>query len=167
MDRLQKEQLISDVRSDLTGKSIVIVAKQSGVTVEKSTQLRCSMRAVDAKIRVLKNTLLSIAITGTEFEEIKSFLKGPVMLAYSSDPVGTAKVVSKFAEENEEKFKIIGGFMNGQVLSLKSVQILAKLPSLNELRAKILGLLVAPATKIVRTIKEPMSRIARITAMKS
>jgi large subunit ribosomal protein L10 len=167
MDRLQKEQLVCDVRSSLAGQLIVIVAKQSGITVDQSTQLRRNIREVNAKIRILKNTLLGIAVTGTEFEEIKQFLKGPVVIAYSNEPVGVAKVVSKFAEEHEGKLQIVGGLMGGQLLDAVFVQILAKLPSLDELRAKILGLLVAPATKVVRTVKEPMSRVARVIAMKS
>lgn len=167
MDRLQKEQLISDVRSDLVDKSLVVVARQYGVTVEQSTQLRRDMRDAGAKLRVLKNTLLSIAVEGTELDGLKEFLTGPVVLAYSSDPVSAAKVISKFADSNEEKLQIVGGWMNGQLLDAKSVQFVAKLPSLDELRAKILGLLAAPATKVVRTIKEPMSRVARVVAMKS
>lgn len=116
---------------------------------------------------MLKNTLLEIAVTGTDLEGIKPLLKGPTALAYSSDPVAAARVISKFAEDYSDKLQIAGGWMNGQVLDTAAVQVLAKLPSLDELRAKLLGLLAAPATKIVRTIKEPMARVARVTAMKA
>jgi large subunit ribosomal protein L10 len=167
MDRSQKEQLVSEVRLDLSGRALVVVARQSGVTVAQSTQLRRDMREVGAKLRVLKNTLLNIAVKDTEFEGIQDFLEGPVVLAYSSDPVSAAKVVSKFADDYEDKLQIVGGWMSGQILTAKAVQTLAKLPSLDELRAKLLGLLAAPATKVVRTIKEPMSRVARVIALKS
>ncbi|MDR0632701.1 MAG: 50S ribosomal protein L10 [Holosporales bacterium] len=167
MDRSQKEQLVSDVRLDLSGKALIVVARQSGVTVAQSTQLRRDMCEAGAKLRILKNTLLSIAVKDTEFEGIQEFLEGPVVLAYSSDPVSAAKVVSKFAGDYEDNLQIIGGWMGGNVLTAKAVQTLAKLPSLDELRAKLLGLLLAPATKVVRTVVEPMSRVARVVALKS
>lgn len=166
MNKLQKEQCVSDVRNNLQGQSLIVVVKQKGVTVSESTQLRHNMRKEGAQFKVLKNTLLNIAITGTEFEGLKPFLSGPTALAYSSDPISAAKIMSKFADDNSEKLQIVGGWMNGQVLDVAAVQALAKLPSMDELRAKILGLLVAPATKIVRTIKEPMARIARVIAAK-
>jgi large subunit ribosomal protein L10 len=166
MSRLEKECLVSDVRADLLDRAIVIIAKQRGITVAQSTQLRRDMRSVNAKLRVLKNTLLRVAVTGTALEGITKFLEGPVVLAYSSDPVSTAKVVSKFVDDHEERLQIVGGWMSGQILDAQSVQVLAKLPSLEELMAKMLGLITAPAIKVVRTIKEPLSLIARVVALK-
>jgi large subunit ribosomal protein L10 len=167
MNRLQKEQLISDVRADLSGMSLVIVARQNGVTVAKSTQLRRDVRGADAKVRVLKNTLLGIAVKNTEFAKLGTFLKGPVILAYSKDPVGVAKVISKFASDNDGKLEIVAGVLNGQMLDARSVSILAELPSLDELRARLVGLVVATATKIVRTINEPAARVARVLALRT
>lgn len=167
MNKLQKEQCVSDVRTSLQGQALVVVVQQKGVTVAESTRLRQDMRKEGARYRVLKNTLLEIAVTGTDLEGIKPLLKGPTALAYSPDPVAAARVISKFAEDHSDKLQIAGGWMNGQVLDTAAVQVLAKLPSLDELRAKLLGLLAAPATKIVRTIKEPMARVARVTAMKA
>lgn len=166
MDRLQKERFVSDVREMLREKSLVVVVRQSGVTVAESTQLRRDMRQSNAHFKVLKNTLLEIAITGTELEGLKPFLTGPTALAYSEDPISAAKIVVKFADDSS-KLQIVGGWMMGQVLDASAVEALAKLPSMDELRAKILGLLVAPATKVVRTVKEPMSRVARVIAAKS
>lgn len=167
MDRSQKESLIADIKSDLSEKSLVILAQQHGVTVAQSTQLRRDMLGVGAKLRVVKNTLLSIAIDGTPLDGLKGMLKGPVIVAYSKDPVSAAKVLSKFSDDNEGNLQIVGGWMNGTILDSKGIHVLAKLPSLDELRAKIIGLLSAPATKLVRTIKEPMSRVARVVSMKS
>lgn len=166
MDRLQKERFVSDVREMLREKSLVVVVRQSGVTVAESTQLRRDMRQSNAHFKVLKNTLLEIAITGTELEGLKPFLTGPTALAYSEDPISAAKIVVKFADDSS-KLQIVGGWMMGQVLDASAVEALAKLPSMDELRAKILGLLVAPATKVVHTVKEPMSRVARVIAAKS
>ena len=166
MNKLQKEQCVSSVREGLQGQSLVVVVRQQGVTVAEASQLRRDMRKEGAHFKVLKNTLLNIAIAGTEFEELKTFLSGPTALAYSEDPVSAARVVSKFAEGNSEKIQIVGGWMNGKILSIDAVQVLAKLPSMSELRAKLIGLLMAPATKVVRVIKEPMSRVARVMAAK-
>lgn len=165
MNKLQKERLVSDIRDILRDKALVVVVRQSGVTVSESTQLRRDMRQQQAIFKVMKNTLLNIALQGTEFEGLQPFLTGPTALACSADPVGAAKVVVKFAE-NSSKMQVIGAWMGGRILDVAAVEALAKLPSMNELRAQILGLLAAPATKIVRTIKEPMSRVARVCAAK-
>lgn len=161
MDRLQKEKVVCDVRSKLSGKSLVVVVKQSGVTVDESTQLRRNMLKAEAEFKVLKNTLLQIAISGTEFSGLKQMISGPTALAFSKDPISAAKVVADFCND-VGKLEIVGGWMNGSILTKSDIMSLAKLPSLDELRAKILGVLVAPATKLVRTIKEPMSRVARV-----
>ncbi|MDR1908106.1 MAG: 50S ribosomal protein L10 [Holosporales bacterium] len=164
MNKLQKEQCISDMRNSLRGKSLIVVVKQQKVTVAESTQLRRDMRSEGALYKVLKNTLLNIAVTGTEHEGLRPMLSGPTALAFSPDPISAAKVVSKFAESHEGKIQIVGAWMNGQLLNAASVLALAKLPSLNELRSKIVGVIQAPATKIVRTVKEPMGRVARVLA---
>jgi large subunit ribosomal protein L10 len=166
MNRTQKEQLISQMRNNLDVQSLVVVVRQKGVTVAEATELRRNMREKGANLKVLKNTLLRLVISGTKFDEMKQFLVGPTALAYSLDPVVAAKVVSNFSGDNPEKLQIVGGWLNGQILAAADIQTLAKMPSVNELRAKIIGLLSAPATKIVRTIKEPMARVARVIAAK-
>lgn len=167
MDRVQKEQCIASVREGLQGQSLVVVVRQHGVTVAEVSQLRRAMRQEKACFRVLKNTLLNIAIKGTEFEGLQAFLGGPTALAYSEDPVQAAKSVVKFTDDHEGKMEVVGGWLNGQILDAKGVQTLAKLPSLTELRGKLVGLLMAPATKVFRTVREPMSRVARVVAAKN
>lgn len=167
MNRVQKEQCIASVREGLQGQSLVVVVRQHGVTVAEVSQLRRDMRQEKACFRVLKNTLLNIAISGTEFEGLQTFLGGPTALAYSEDPVQAAKAVVKFADDHEGKMEVVGGWLNGQILDAKGVQTLAKLPSLMELRGKLVGLIMAPATKVYRTVREPMSRVARVVAAKN
>lgn len=166
MDRSQKEQCIASVRESLQGRSLVVVVKQRGVTVAEVSQLRRDMRQ-EGLFKVLKNTLLNIAIQGTEFDGLRSLLGGPTALAYSEDPVSAAKIAVKFASENEEKLEIVGGWLNGQILDASGVQTLAKLPSLTELRGRLVGLVMAPATKVFRTVREPMSRVARVIGAKN
>src|SRR5688572_25151271 len=154
MDRSQKEELVSQMRDTLQQAASVIVARQAGLTVAEATQLRRDMRGAGAEFKVLKNTLAQIAIKGTTLEGIYPYLEGPTALGYSQDPVAAARVLSKFAEKND-KLSIIGGFLDGQVLDAKAVKALANLPSLNELRAKIIGVISAPATKLAVLSKEP------------
>lgn len=161
MDRSQKQELVTEVRTKLTSSSLVLVVRQSGLTVDEVTGLRRQMRATGTEFKVLKNTLAQIAVKGTDLEGISTFLNGPTALAFSQDPVGTAKVAAKFAETND-KLTIVGAFMDGRVLSADEVKVLAKLPSLDELRAKFLGLLMAPATRIAQYSKEPAAKIARV-----
>jgi large subunit ribosomal protein L10 len=162
MNKLQKEQCISDVRNTLHGKSLVVIVKQRGVTVAESTRLRRDMRNEGAGLKVLKNTLLRLAVKDSELEGLTPLLSGTTAVAYSQDPISAAKVVCRFADACEGKMQVAGAWMNGALLDAASVQALAKLPSLNELRSNVLRLLLAPATKIVRTINEPMARIARV-----
>lgn len=166
MDRSQKEELVSHMRDTLQQAVSVIVARQVGLTVAEATQLRRDMRGAGAEFKVLKNTLAQIAVKGTTLEGINPYLEGPTALGYSQDPVAAAKVLSKFAEKND-KLSIVGGFLDGQVLDAKAVKDLANLPSLNELRAKILGVISAPATKLAVLSKEPARRVAYILAARS
>ena len=165
MDRSQKEELVTHMRDTLQQAASVIVAKQTGLTVAEVTQLRRNMRGAGAEFKVLKNTLAHIAFKGTDLEKMSSLFEGPTALGYSKDPVAAAKVLSKFAESNE-KLLIIGGYLAGQVLDAKGVKSLANLPSLDELRGKIVGVLAAPATKIALLAKEPASRVARVMGIR-
>lgn len=167
MNKIQKEQCVSDIRKVLQGKSLIVIVKPNAVTVSESTQLRRDMRNENAGFKVVKNTLLRLAVKGTTFDGLTPLLTGTSALAYSVDPISAAKVVCKFAEDHEGKMPIAGAWMNGELLSSTSVQALAKLPSLDELRSNLLRLLLAPATKLVRTINEPLARVVRVIGAKS
>jgi large subunit ribosomal protein L10 len=166
MDRSQKEELVSTVRDTLQKSASVIVAHQTGITVAEATQLRRDMRGAGAEFKVLKNTLAQIAIQGTPLEGIRPYLQGPTALGYSQDPVAAAKVLSKFAEKNN-KLSIVGGFLDGHVLDAAGVKALASLPSLDELRSKLIAVISAPATKLAILAKEPATRVARVLGARS
>lgn len=166
MDRSQKEELVATMRATLQEASLVVVTQQVGLTVSEVTTLRRQMREANSEYKVMKNTLAHIAVQGTRAEGIAPFLTGPMALAYSADPISAAKVAAKFANTNN-KLKVVGGVLNGQVLDAAGVNALATLPSLDELRAKIIGLVVAPATKLATILQEPAARVARVISAKS
>lgn len=161
MDRSQKQELVTEMREKLLGAKAVVVVQQKGLTVEEVTGLRRSMRAAGAEFKVLKNTLAQRAIQGTDLGGIESLLVGPTALAFSQDPIGASKIVVNFADKND-KLAVIGGYLDGRVLTSHEVKALAKLPSLDELRAKLLGLLTAPATRIATYTREPAAMLARV-----
>jgi len=161
MNRSQKEELVSQIREKLEQASSIIVTRQVGLTVAEVSDLRRIMRNSSAEFKVLKNTLAQIAVKGTPFEGITPMLQGPTALAYSTDPINAAKVATKFAGTNS-KLTIVGGYLDGQILTESAVKALASLPSLDELRSKIIGLISAPATKLAILMKEPASRVARV-----
>lgn len=161
MDRSEKEQLVSSLRQDLAESNLVIVAQQLGLTVAQVSELRREMRKAGAQYKVAKNTLARLAIAGTENEPIASFLSGPTALAYSKDPVAAAKVTIKFANTNE-KFKVVGGLLNGRVLNATDIDALSKLPSLDQLRAKIIGVISTPATRVAGILQAPAGQLARV-----
>lgn len=167
MLRQEKESFVSHIRSELTDSSIVVaVTRQPGITVEEITKLRKDMHKTEANLKILKNTLARIAIKDSVLDPIGQYLEGPTGLAYSNNPVGLAKAISEFAKANE-KLVILGGVMDGKAIGAEVIKELASLPSVDELRAKIIGLLTAAASKIVRTIKEPSARVARVIAAKN
>ena len=167
MKRPEKESFVSHVKEELANSSIVVAVNRSfGITVEEITKLRKSMHEAEANFKILKNTLARIAIKDTELDGLDKFLEGPTALAYSNNPVGMSKALSEFAKSNE-KLTILGGVMDGKAISKETIAELAALPSVDELRAKIIGLLTAAASKIVRTVNEPSSRIARVIAAKN
>lgn len=161
MDRSEKEQLVSSLRQSLSESSLVIVAQQTGLTVAQASDLRKQMREAGAQCRVAKNTLARLAVAGTENEAIAVLFSGPTVLAYSKDPVAAAKVTVKFANTND-KFKIIGGSLNGKVLNAQGIETLSKLPSLDELRAKIIGIISTPATRVAGVLQAPAGQLARV-----
>ena len=161
MDRSQKADLVAELKSVLSETSVVVVTRNLGLTVAQSTDLRLRMRDAGAQFKVAKNRLALIALDGTRYSPIGDLLKGPTALATSGDPVAAAKVAVDFAKTTD-KFEIVGGAMGDTVLDVNGIKALAALPSLDELRATIVGLVQAPASKIARTINEPGAQLARI-----
>jgi large subunit ribosomal protein L10 len=166
MKRQEKEAFVSRMREELLASSIVVaVDRTAGITVGEITQLRRDMRSAEANFKVLKNTLARLAIKDSALDSINEYLEGPTGIAYSNNPIGLAKELYKFAKENE-KLRILGGVMDGKAISFNVIKELASLPSLDELHAKIIGLLTAAASKIVGTVREPARRLAVILASK-
>ena len=161
MDRAQKSELVGQLKQTFNETSVVVITRNLGMTVAQSTALRNRMREAGASYKVSKNSLALIALEGTPYASIGDMLTGPTALATSSDPVAPAKVVVDFAKTNP-KLEIVGGAMGDTLLDVNGVKALAELPSLDELRARIIGLVQAPATKIARTLMEPGAQLARI-----
>ncbi len=166
MKRSEKKDFVSNLKNEISNASSIIVAEYSGLTVNESEDLRKQMRENGAKFKVTKNRLTKLAINETQFKDISDLFKGPTAIAYSSDPVAPAKVAVDF-EKKLEKFKIVGGGYNGEKIDKDKIDFLAKLPSLDELRGKLIGLISAPAQKIVSIAFEPGSQIARLLNAKS
>ncbi len=161
MDRSQKADLVTELKNVFTETSVVVVTRNLGLTVAQSTDLRLKMRDAGAQFKVAKNRLALIALEGSKYSPIGDLLTGPTALATSIDPVAAAKVAVDFAKTND-RFEIVGGAMGDTVLDVNGIKALAALPSLDELRAKIIGLVQAPATKIARTVSEPGAQLARV-----
>lgn len=161
MNRTQKEQAITALHQVLQDTALVVVAHQVGLTVAEATDLRRRMRAAGAGFKVTKNRLARRALVGTAFEGLDGLFKGPTAIAFSRDPVAAAKVVTEFAKTNE-KLKVVGGGLGTQVLDASGVEALAKLPSLDELRAKLIGMIQTPATRIAGVLQAPGSQVARV-----
>lgn len=161
MDRTQKEKLVTSLQHALSDTACVVITHQTGMTVEEVTDLRRQMRAAGASFKVTKNRLARRAFAGTKFEQLSPMFTGPTAIAFSRDPVAAAKVAVEFANRNE-KLRIVGGGLNEQQLDVAGVRSLATLPSLDELRAKILGMLQTPATRIAAVLQAPGAQIARV-----
>jgi large subunit ribosomal protein L10 len=161
MDRSQKADLVDELKNVFNETSVVVITRNNGLSVAQSTDLRLKMRDAGAQYKVAKNRLALIALDGTRYSPIGDLLKGPTALATSTDPVAAAKVAVDFAKTND-KFEIVGGAMGDTVLDVNGIKALAALPSLDELRATIVGLIQAPATKIARTVSEPGAQLARV-----
>ena len=166
MKRSEKKEFVEKLKDEIESSSSVIVTHYSGLTVEESEQLRNEMRSNGAKFKVTKNRLTKLALEQTQFKGIADLFTGPTAIAYSEDPVAPAKVAVSF-EKKLEKFKIIGGGYDGEEISLDKINFLATLPSMDELRGKIVGLISAPAQKIATIMNEPAGRIARLVNAQS
>ena len=161
MDRAQKAESIETLKGVFADAGAVVVTHYMGLTVAEMTDLRGRLRQEGAQLQVVKNTLAQKALGGSIGEAGDALFKGPVAIAFAADPVSAAKVATQYAKDND-KFTVIGGFMGQQVLDKSSVTALATLPSLDQLRAKIIGLIQAPATKIAGVLQAPAGQLARV-----
>jgi len=161
VDRAAKKEQVAALNGVFKDASVVVVAHYSGLTVAQMQTLRKQMKQAGATVKVAKNRLAKIALEGTDVASIASLMKGPTLIAFSSDPVAAPKVASDFAKAHE-KFVILGGAMGKTTLDPNGVKQLASLPSLDELRAKIVGLIQAPATKIAQVVNAPAAKLARV-----
>ena len=161
MNRSEKAEAIAELNQIFKDANLMVVTRQSGLTVQEVTDLRRRIRAAGASYKVAKNRLTLRALEGTPFKALGPMFTGPTAIAYSKDPVAAAKVVSIFAKENE-KLNIVGGALGENTLDVAGVQALATLPSLDALRATIIGLLQAPATKVAGVLQAPAGQVARV-----
>jgi large subunit ribosomal protein L10 len=161
MDRAQKADTVAGLASTLAETSVVVVTRNHGLTVAQVNDLRNKMREAGASFKVTKNRLARIALEGTPYQPLGDMLTGPTAFATSADPVAAAKVAVTFAKTND-KLEIVGGAMGATLLDVNGVKALAELPSLDELRAKLIGLLNAPATKIAQLSTAPAGKLARV-----
>ena len=153
--------MVQDLNGVFSTANVVVVTHYSGLTVTDMNNLRVQMAEVDASVRVIKNRLAKIALKDTPCEGISDLLSGPVAIAYSDDPVAAPKIAAKFAKDNE-KLIILGGTMGETVLDVDGVKALAELPSLDELRGKIVGMINTPATRIAGVLQAPGGQLARV-----
>lgn len=163
MNRTEKKDLVALLKGLFEDTNLMVVTNQSGLTVAESSDLRRQMRDAGASFKVTKNRLARLALDGTKFADLSPLFKGPTAVALSEDPVAAAKVVVKFAKDND-KLVIVGGALDDQVLDIDRISALAALPSLDELRAMIVGMLSTPATRIARVLSAPGGQVARVVA---
>jgi large subunit ribosomal protein L10 len=161
LDRATKSEFVASLGEVFKATKVVVVAHYSGLTVAQLQTLRRQMKQAGANVKVAKNRLARLALEGSDVASIAPLLKGPTLIAFSGDPVAAPKVAVNFAKTNEQ-FIILGGAMGKTTLDPNGVKALAALPSLDELRAKIVGLVVAPATKVAQVVNAPASKLARV-----
>lgn len=161
MDRTEKREFVAELNQALTATSMIVVTRNTGLTVAEATDLRRKMRAAGATFKVAKNRLTTLALAGTRFDGIAPMLTGPTALAWATDPVAVAKVAVEFAKTNE-KFVLIGGALGPQTLDADGIKALAELPSLDALRAGLVGMISTPATRIAGVLQAPAGQLARV-----
>ncbi len=166
MNRKEKSELVQNLNSIFTNAGVVVVTKQSGMTVIESNELRSKMRIAGGKYQVTKNRLSKLALKGTKFETISDLFIGPTAIAVSDDPVTAPKVIFNFIKEND-KISIVGGGIDGEVLDADQINKLASLPSLDELRSKLIGLITSPAQKIASILNVPATKVAQVISLKT
>jgi len=161
VDRTQKEELVSSLHDTFASAEMVVVTHNLGLTVCEMEDLRTQLREAGASFKVTKNRLTRLALKDTKFEGIADLFTGPTGIAYSTDAVAPAKVAVKFAKGNDN-FEVVGGALGEELLDLTAIKSLATLPSLDELRGKLVGLLQAPATKVAGVLQAPAAQLARV-----
>jgi large subunit ribosomal protein L10 len=161
MDRSQKAESVAQLSAVFNEVGVVVVTRNLGLSVSASTDLRSKMRDAGAAYKVSKNRLAKLALKDTQYQGLEDILTGPIALAWSVDPVAAAKAAVDFAKTND-KLEIVGGAMGGQMLDADGIKALASLPSLDELRGRIVGLVSAPATKIAQVVNAPAAKLARV-----
>ena len=161
LSRAEKEQEVATWNERFQDGEAVVVTQYAGSTVQEMQELRSELRANGAEYKVLKNKLAKLAIKGTKFEHLDGLFTGPTGIAISSDPVAAAKVTQKFAD-GHKKFVIVGGGLGEKTLDVAGIEALSKLPSLDEIRGKLVGLIQAPATKVAGVLQAPAGQLARV-----
>ena len=161
MDKAQKSEMVGQLEGLFDDAGVVVVTHYSGLTVAEMTSLRTKLREVGAQFKVVKNRLVKRALVGRDGEAAAEMFTGPIGIAYSQDPVAASKAAVDFAKKNE-KLVLVGGWMGQTILDDKDVKSLASLPSLDQLRGKLVGLIQAPATKIAGVVQAPASQLARV-----
>ena len=161
MDRSQKADSVAQLNTVFQEAGVVVITRNLGMSVAQSTDLRTKMRDAGASYKVAKNRLARLALNDTDYAGLSDLLTGPTALAYSADPVAAAKATVEFAKTTD-RIEILGGSMGGQMLDEAGIKALASLPSLDELRAKLVGLVNAPATKIAQVVNAPAAKLARV-----
>jgi large subunit ribosomal protein L10 len=155
--------MVAELQETFESNNLVVLTHQSGLTVSEVSELRKQLREVGGSFKVTKNRLAKIALKGTKFEGLADSFTGPTAIAVSTDPVAAAKVAVEYANKNE-KLQIVCGSLEAEALDADAVKALAKLPSLDQLRGKIIGLILAPATKIAVVLQAPGGQLARVFA---
>jgi large subunit ribosomal protein L10 len=161
VDRTEKREFVAELNQALSGTSMIVVTRNAGLTVAEATNLRRKMRDSGATFKIAKNRLANLALEGTPFDGIRPLLKGPTALAWSKDPVAVAKAAVEFAKTNE-KFQVMGGSLGTRMLNPDGIKALADLPSLDTLRAGLLGMISTPATRIAGILQAPGGQLARV-----
>jgi len=161
VDRTEKRDFVTGLHEALSATSMIVVTRNAGMTVADVTALRVKMGAAGATYKVAKNRLTNLALDGTQFDSLKSMLKGPIALAWATDPVAVAKTAVDFAKTND-KFVVVGGALGSQTLDADGIKALAELPSLDQLRAGLLGMIQTPATRIAGILAAPAGQLARV-----
>ena len=166
MDRAEKSELVTTLHDVFQNTGVVVVAHYSGLSVSEMTDLRGRMREAGARVKVAKNRLAKLALEGTDVAHVGSLLKGPTVIAYSDDPVVAPKIAVEFAKTNQ-KLVILGGAMGATSLDPDGVKSLATLPSLDELRSRIVGMINTPATRVAQVLAAPGGQVARVLAARA
>jgi large subunit ribosomal protein L10 len=161
VQRTEKQELVSTLNRTFQESAMVVITQQSGLTVAEITELRRKMRQAGGRFKVTKNRLARLALQGTKYEGLSHLFTGPTAIAFSSDPVATAKAAVDFSKTHE-KLQITGGALGSHILDAEGVKRLAALPSLNELRGRLLGMIATPATRIAALLKAPAGQLARV-----